>query len=253
MMMTKPRLPRRGIRKSLLCCALCALAAGGCRSTQPVAPAGVPLPGLTEDILIAMGDEIEVKFFYNPELNEIQKVRPDGKITLQLIGDVDAAGKSPVELKFVLSKLAEVLLENPEVAVFVRSQIHRVVYVGGAVNSPRAVEIPGRMEALSAIMSAGGFDRRTAHAGNVIVIRHQGGKRYGCALDFRPALRGEESVPFYLQPEDIVYVPQTTIANVNRWIDQHINKIIPQLGLIYSKSVGSDGTLTIDTSRDFFF
>jgi polysaccharide export outer membrane protein len=225
----------------------------GCQKTRPASTAENMRAMAEQVVVISPGDEVEVKFFYNPELNELQRVRPDGKITLQLLGDIDAAGKQPAELKYVLSRLAEMLLENPEVAVFVRSQVHRFVYVGGAVNNPRSIEIPGRLEALAAIMAAGGFDRRTAYIGNVVVIRHKSGKRYGCALDFRPVLEGQESEPFFLEPEDIVYVPQTPIANVNRWIDQHVNKIIPQLGIIYSRQIGNDSTLAIDTSRDFYF
>jgi len=205
-----------------------------------------------DEIVLATGDEVEIKFFYHPDLNESQQIRPDGKITLQLIGDVMAAGKKPSELKHVIGSLAEILVDNPEVAVIVRRQSNQMAYVGGSVTKPGAVPLAGQVTILAAIIQAGGFDPRTACVSNVVVIRHKDGQRYGCALDLRPALRGERGVPFYLEPNDIVYVPQTSIAQVNRWIDQHVNKIIPQLGLGFSHTSGNT-TYTLDTSRDFFF
>jgi len=87
----------------------------------------------------------------------------------------------------------------------------------------------------------------TAEVRNVVIIRHKDGRRYGGALDLEDALEGKEVKPFFLEPYDIVYVPQTTIAKVNQWIDQHINKLVPQTGLVYTVPVGT-GTVTIDTS-----
>ena len=72
-----------------------------------------------------------------------------------------------------------------------------------------------------------------------ILFRHKDGKRYGCALDFRDALAGKEFLSFYLEPQDIVYVPRTKISQVNLWIDQYINQMIPRVGFTYSTPVGS--------------
>ena len=83
---------------------------------------------------------------------------------------------------------------------------------------------------------------------NVIVIRHLNGKRYGTSLDLGKALEGKATEPFYLEPHDIIWVPKTLIANANQWIDQHINKMIPELGLSYSFPHGS-GTLTLDATQ----
>jgi polysaccharide biosynthesis/export protein len=198
-------------------------------------------------VTLAPGDEIDIKFFYAPELNETQFVRPDGVVTLQLIGDVAVQGKTPAELREELRKLFVPHLRNPEVAVIVRSLIDRRVYVGGEVRSPGMIEMPGSLTTLGAIMHAGGFDLATAEVSNVIVIRHKNGKRYGCALNFDTALEGEIGNPFYLEPYDIVYVPETTIASVVRWIDSHINSVIP-IGFRYTITSG-DATIGLDTGR----
>jgi hypothetical protein len=87
-------------------------------------------------------------------------------------------------------------------------------------------------------MQAGGFDMREAEVRNVVVIRHRDGQRYGYSVNLKPALEGGETHPFFLEPQDIVYVPRTKIAKVGQWVDQHINKIIPKTGFIITRTVG---------------
>ncbi|MHC4986971.1 MAG: hypothetical protein ACYTFX_00530, partial [Planctomycetota bacterium] len=100
------------------------------------------------------------------------------------------------------------------------------------------------------IIQAGGIDYEDAEVKNIVVIRHHDGTRYGYLLNMEPMLEGKEAQPFFLEPKDIVYVPQTQIAKVNQWIDQHINKIIPQTGFIFSHRRG-DTTIGIDTSSRY--
>ena len=200
-----------------------------------------------KDYTFSPGDSIDVKFFYTPELNETQDVRPDGKIALQIIGEVAAAGKTPAQLRWLLEKLYASHLKDPEISVVVRSFSNQRVYVGGQVMRPGTIEISGRITALEAIMQAGGVDFREAQVKNVVVIRHYEGTRYGYLLNMEPILAGKESRPFFLEAKDIVYVPRTEIAKVNQWIDQYINKIVPQTGFTYYQRRG-DSTIGLDTS-----
>jgi protein involved in polysaccharide export with SLBB domain len=199
------------------------------------------------DYTFSAGDSIDVKFFYTPELNETQDVRPDGKIALQIIGEVTAAGKTPAQLRWLLEKLYASHLKDPEISVVVRSFSNQLVYVGGQVMRPGMIEVSGQMTALEAIMEAGGVDFKEAQVKNVVVIRHYEGTRYGYLLNMEPILEGKESRPFFLEPKDIVYVPRTEIAKVNQWIDQYINRIVPQTGFTYFQRRG-DSTIGIDTS-----
>jgi len=194
-------------------------------------PLSLPDTGVT----LAPGDLVDVKFFYTPELNEeSQQIRPDGKITLQLAGDVMAAGLTPAELQKELEQKYTGLIEDPAVTVIARTLNHRNVYIGGAVNRPGMLEMPGHMTALSAVMQAGGFDLREARLKNVLVIRHKEGVRRVYSLDVRDALKGDTPhAPFYLHPQDIVYVPRTAVVNAGQWIDQYINRIVPQTGFTY--------------------
>lgn len=199
-------------------------------------------------VTLAPGDLVDVKFFYTPELNESQQVRADGKIALQLAGDVPAAGLTPAELQKELEQKYIGLIENPSVAVIVRTLNHRNVYVGGAVNLPGMLEMPGHMTALSAIMQAGGFNLREAKLKNILVIRQNDGARTVFSLDVRDALKGDAPpAPFYLHPQDIVYVPRTTIVNVGQWVDQHITRIIPQPGFTFFHTSGNN-SIGLDTS-----
>lgn len=220
----------------------------GCQGVQPALKPSEMQSEPTPKLTLAPGDIIDFKFFYNPELNDTQTVRPDGKIVLQLVGEVMVQGKMPAELRDELVKLYTPELKKPEVAVIVRSLYERKVYVGGEVKAPGLIQIPGRLTALEAIMQAGGFDRRTAKLSNVVIIRHKNGKRYGCALDFKNVIKGAEEVqPFLLEPGDIVYVPRTTIVQLNQWIDQYINRMIPRTGFTYSY-FGANHVLGMDTS-----
>ena len=206
--------------------------------------ASQPPPKLT----LAPGDVLDIKFYYAPELNESQAVRPDGKIFLQLIGEVDVLGKTPGELKEELVQGYAGQLRKPEIAVIVRSLSNRRVYVGGDVLRPGLIDIPHPITALEAIMQAGGFDYRRAEVSNVVIIRHKDGKRYGCALDFTGALSGKEFQPFFLEPQDIVYVPRNKISQVGLWIDQYINQIVPRVGFTYTAPLAGGATIGITPS-----
>ena len=198
-------------------------------------------------ILLEAGDALEVKFFHTPELNETQTVNPDGCIALQLIGEVKVEGVTPTQLRDGLLQMYASHLKDPDIVVVVRSYQNRRVFVGGEVKTPGIVQMPGELTVLEAIMQAGGFDMREAEVRNVVVIRHLDDQRYGYSLDLKAALAGEATRPFYLEPKDIVYVPRTSIAKINQWVDQHINKIIPRTGFIFMKTT-DDSTIGINTS-----
>jgi len=204
-------------------------------------------------VRLAPGDVIDIKFFTAPELNESQTIRPDGRIALQLVGEVDVEGRSPQELSDELSRLFAPHLKKPDVTVIVRAFEGRRVFVGGEVKLPGMIPMPGPMTALEAIMYAGGFDPLTASLKNVVVIRYIANQRYGASLDMEAAIKGPENTEvFYLEPRDIIYVPRTTIVKVAQWIDQHINQIIPMLGIEFVHRIDEDNAVTVDLTRGNF-
>ena len=146
----------------------------GCSST-PVIPTAnelntAPEPKIPQAYFIQPRDELDIKFFYNPELNETVTVRPDGKISLQLIDDVQAAGKSPSQLDKMLTNEYAKELKSPEITVIVRSFTGQQIFVGGEVNAQGVVELTAGMTPLQAVINAGGL-KETAKPGETIVIR----------------------------------------------------------------------------------
>lgn len=215
--------------------ALSASAAAAQEGKQGVVPAQVSYQ-------LQVGDVLDVKLFYNPELNENAVIRPDGKISLQLLGEVAVAGMAPQELEQVLVKKYGTVVRKPEVAVIVRKFASQKIYVGGEVLTPGALPVEGRgLTALEAIMQSGGF-KHSAERSNVFVLRNTGSAQPTfIKLDLEAQLSegGQEDIA--LKPFDIVYVPQTQIAKTAQFFDEYIGKIIPLyrnlgLSLVYDFS-----------------
>ncbi len=186
-----------------------------------------------EPPVVSLGpdDVIDVKFLYWPELDESQAVRPDGKISLQLVDDVQVAGLTPKQLDDELTKLYEGKIKDPVITVIVRTLVNRRVYVCGEVNSPGLVPILGSMTALEAVMSAGGFNETSAASSSVVVIQHAGDKRYASLVDLKSALKNPESYQYFLGPNDIVYVPRSKIVRLNDWLDKYLKQLVLETGI----------------------
>ena len=225
-----------------------------CTSCSTIAPVHTPerlhtvsFPTAPPSTTIDPGMLLEFRFFYQPELNDTQEVRADGAIALALIGEVKVAGLTPKQAQQRIRVLLAEQIANPDVTVIVRRATPTNVFVGGEVNAPGAVPFDVRLTVLEALMLAGGFNMDLANVRNVLVIRDGGDKRRGYAIDLQTELSGGDGAAFRLQPRDIVYVPRTAIADVNLWISQNINKVVPQLGASYSAPVGS-GTAGFTTA-----
>lgn len=166
-----------------------------------------------EEYVIKPGDQLSIKFFFNPELNEQDLiVRPDGRISLQLIHEVEAANLTAPQLTSLLAKRYVGQLKNPEIAVIVRLvKEHPIVYVDGQVGNPGVFEIVGSLSVLQAIALAQGFDEDAAKKDEVTVIRRdQNGQPFVIKLDLTAALSGKDlSQNIQLLPHDFVHVPRS--------------------------------------------
>jgi protein involved in polysaccharide export with SLBB domain len=183
---------------------------------------------VTEEYRIQPGDQLDIKFFYNPELNEQLVVRPDGRISLQLVNELMAAGMTPGQLTEKLRGSYSGELKQPEVAVIVRTFNDQRVYVDGEVSRPGLVTLPGRTTVLQSIAQAGGM-KETAGLDEVIIIRKNGqAKPQILEVNLEDAIDGTDlSQDIALMPHDIVLVPRSGVANVNVWVDQYIRRNIP--------------------------
>ena len=236
---------------------LAALTLGGCTRTKSLPREAAPVSAEPLATVLGGGDVVDVRFPYAPELNDRQRVRADGMISLQLVGEVQAAGREPAELSAALERLYAAHLKQPAVTVILRENLDRRVFVGGQVLIPGAVDMPGQLTAFDALALAGGINLATGAVGHVFVMRTapdpETGRlaRVGYQVDMRPTLRGEAAEPFPLLPGDHVYVPRTAIVNVNQFMRQYVTGVVPRPGLQASGPLG-EGTIGIDTAAGTF-
>ena len=181
-----------------------------------------------KEYVITPGDILDIKFTYNPEFNELaMPVRPDGRISLQLVPDIKAAGLTPSELRGTLTEKYTGELKTPEVTVIVRSFAENRAFVDGEVTAPGFVELGGRTTVMRAIALAHGL-RDTARYSQVIIIRKDvDGKPTATVVDLRKVIDGTDySQDVMLMPYDIVYVPKSNIAKVDLFVQQYITGLI---------------------------
>ncbi len=197
------------------------------RPPQAAHPTLSPTAPVTE-YKIQIGDTLDIKFFYHPELNESVIVRPDGRISLQLIHETQALGLPPEELRQDLLKKYAIQISKPEIAVIVRSFTAQKIYVDGEVERPGLIQLAGPMTVLQAIASAGGL-KDTARASDVLIIRrNQYNQPESVLVSLDKVIAGTDmSQDIALFPADIIYIPRAPIANVNLWIDKYIRQNIP--------------------------
>ena len=210
---------------------VCVLISGLCACAvvkNPTPVQSVPPPETDWEYEIQIGDELDVKFFYNPELNEQVTVRPDGRISLQLVPEIYAANMTARELTEVLREQYEDELAEPRIAVIVRTFSAQRVYVGGEVNRPGEMALVGPLTVLQAVARAEGF-KDTARLAEVIVIRRKPDKTpLVVPVNVKDAINGIDlSQDIQLMPYDVVFVPRSIIANVNKWVAQYVTNNIP--------------------------
>jgi len=189
--------------------------------------------------LIRTGDDLDFKFIYTPELNDSQKVRPDGLVTLPLIDEVKAAGRSPKEVGQDIAQQLTGKVKTPTVAVIVRSFSGNRAYVGGEVATPQVLNLEGGVSALQAIFRAGGVTPG-AHMASVVLIRKgPDGKPIPYHLDLSETAisKGQRDLRVALQASDVIYVPRSPIANANRFVQQYVVDLLLFRGISFGYSV----------------
>jgi polysaccharide biosynthesis/export protein len=159
-------------------------------------------------VILAPGDVVKLTFSANPELNQSQKIRADGKLSLPLIGEVDAAQKTVTQLQNELVQLYKAQLKTPEVTVSLEGST-TMVTVSGAVAKPSKITFERPTTVFQAVMEAGG-PSTFGTLGHVRLIRTVNGIQRSQVLDLRPMLKGQDTKPFYVRDGDVIYVPQST-------------------------------------------
>jgi protein involved in polysaccharide export with SLBB domain len=192
----------------------------------PMTPAA---PAAKSAYRVSPGDNLVIKLYYHPELNTEVWVRPDGFISLELVGDIKVVGQAPAALDSLLEIHYGRKLVNPEVAVIVKNSATLKVFVGGEVQSPGLVSIDGGMTLMGAIFQSGGF-KSSAKLSQIVVLRKdvRTGRPLTMAFDLRGALRGRlPEANVELQPFDVVFVPKSGIAKANQFMDEFVEGLLP--------------------------
>lgn len=178
---------------------------GGSKNQAPTAsgPASIDDPTYK----IGAQDVLKIDVWREDQLTRTVPVRPDGKISLPLLNDIQAVGLTPMELANTIRDELKKYINNPQVTVSIAEINSRRVYVTGEVTRPGAFPLLPSMTVLQALTSAGGFTQ-FAKTKSIYVLRMQGEKQVKHPFNYQDVIRGkkpEENIQ--LEPGDTIIVP----------------------------------------------
>jgi polysaccharide export outer membrane protein len=197
--------------------AMLLLIAMGAAAAQPQAdkskanPAGATNPprSATNDpnYVIGPSDELTINVWKEADLSKVIPVRPDGKISLPLLNDIQAAGQTPMQLASAITEKLSKFVNNPQVTVIVTAINSQRVYVLGEVARAGAYPMLPDMTVLQAISSAGGLSQ-FAKQKDIYVLRMDNGHQQRFPFDYKQVIRGQKTDEnIVLKPGDTVVVP----------------------------------------------
>lgn len=193
---------------------------------------------------VGPGDKLRVKYLVTQNMDEEVTVTPDGYIGVLAAGQISAAGRSIPDIEREVAQSARKYVAEQPIVVSLQESVSSRVFVGGAVQSPGVVQLTDlKTSSLQAILMTGGFTDE-ARLGQVAVIRRSGdGPPMLRSVDIRSVVERGNTDDVLLQPGDVIFVPRSSIAEVNLWVDQFINKVVP-FQRSFSYTVGTYRTAT---------
>lgn len=160
----------------------------------------------TDSYVIGASDVLTITVWKEPTLSGTILVRPDGMISLALIGDVPASGLTPIQLANQISTKLKKYIQEPNISVVV-TQIHsKVIYLLGEVAKRGPVEMTPGMTLLEAISSAGGLTD-FANSKKIYILRKEPGSQQRIPVHYKKALKGDRLLNLILRPGDTIVVP----------------------------------------------
>lgn len=191
-------------------------------------PTMAAAPGPAPRYTLQPGDQLEIRFRYNPELDEQITIQPDGRFSVPLARDVLAAGRTLAEVTEDLNRAYEKELRDPAVTVQLRNALPTRVYVGGEVNTPgEYINVGPPLTVMQAIARAGGLKNSANHERIILVRRGADGKGTPYGVDYVKAATGDEQADVQLAPYDTIFVPRSGVANVYLAYQQYIQQFLP--------------------------
>jgi polysaccharide biosynthesis/export protein len=156
---------------------------------------------------IGAQDVLKIDVWREDQLTRTVPVRPDGKITLPLLNDIQAVGLAPMELAAAIRNELKKFITDPQVTVSVTEINSRRIYVNGEVNKPGAYQLLPHMTVLQALSGSGGFTT-FARVKSIYVLRNVNGKAARIPFNYKEAINGKNvDQNIELQPGDVIVVP----------------------------------------------
>lgn len=190
-----------------LSAAVAGAAAGGAAGSPGLAVSAQSsaAPAPDADYRLGPGDKLRIEVYKDPQLSQSVQVRPDGKITMPLIGDLTATGTTPIELRDVIGSKLKEYMNNPSVTVIVVEATAATAFVMGEVNHPGSVSLQGGpLTVVQALALAGGL-KDFADVKGIRILRRTASGVQTIPFNYKDAIRG--AAPVYLRPGDTVVVP----------------------------------------------
>ena len=175
--------------------------------TPPVTGAQAEGPGKdAAHYMIGPEDTLQVTVWKEPTLSGTFPVRPDGMISLVLVGDLPAAGRTPMQLSDEITTRLKKYLQDPSVTVLVMAVNSQRIYMMGEVGHVGPIALAAGMSPLQAIAAAGGLSP-FANSKKIYILRSEAGKQQKIPFNYKQALKGDSTQDIKLQPGDTIVVP----------------------------------------------
>jgi polysaccharide export outer membrane protein len=170
-------------------------------------PGAIPAAASDAGIyVIGPSDVIAVTVFKEPTLSNTLLVRPDGMISIPLLGDVEASGKTPGQLAEEITAKLKKYIQDPNVTVLLSGMNSKKVYMMGEVARIGPIELIPGMTLLQAIASAGGLSVY-ANSGKIYILRMENGQQQKIPVQYKQALKGDSALNLTLKAGDTIVVP----------------------------------------------
>lgn len=170
----------------------------------PNLPTGVELP---PGYVIGVEDVLTVVYWREKDMSSDVVVRPDGKISLPLLNELDAAGLTPAQLREKIEEGSKRFIEEPTVSVIVKAINSRKVFITGMINKPGPYPLTGPMTVIQLIATAGGV-QEYADSSKIVILRYEKGKPVTYKFNYKDVVNQKNLLQnIELRPGDSVMVP----------------------------------------------
>ena len=161
---------------------------------------------VSADYRLVPGDKLRIDVYKDSNLSQSLQVRPDGKITMPLLGDLVASGRTSMELRDTIAESLKQYITEPVVTVIVTDAVPPTIYVMGEVKAPGPQQLSGQLSVIQALAMAGGFTEFAKTKDVKIIRKNPKGGETQIRFNYNDAVNGKTQT-MYVQPGDTIIVP----------------------------------------------